>query len=203
MRFFRTIGRITSAFKKIRATPDFHSRAWARFDYPWLVFKGTSLRASSTHEMLFDTNWLGVPSNLFSAIDFCDCVAVNLAAFAGAFGGFVAAVRSIRKTDNPPVDAVRISGGNPPPSEQRNTMRKFFLVVTLVSLSAVTGAIAEQTPQKPRSGTPEEQRACAHDVQRHCRTVMNEDDLTVLACLQHNRPKLTVACNQVLVNHGQ
>jgi hypothetical protein len=32
---------------------------------------------------------------------------------------------------------------------------------------------------------------------------MNENDLTVLACLQQNRPKLTHACNQVLVNNGQ
>jgi hypothetical protein len=82
-------------------------------------------------------------------------------------------------------------------------MRKFFLVVTVLSLSASTAAIAEQTPQKERSGTPEEQKACGRDVQRHCRSVMNEDDLRVLACLQQHRPKLTAACNQVLVNHGQ
>jgi hypothetical protein len=79
-------------------------------------------------------------------------------------------------------------------------MRKFFLVVTLLSLS--TGAIAQQQQQQ-RSGTPEEQKACAHDVQKFCRAVMSESDLTVLACLQTNRPKLTQACNQVLVNHGQ
>ena len=82
-------------------------------------------------------------------------------------------------------------------------MRSFFLVVTLLSLSASTGAIAEPTPSQQRSGTPEEQRACAHDVQKYCRPVMNQDDLTVLACLQQNRPKLTMACNQVLVSHGQ
>ena len=83
-------------------------------------------------------------------------------------------------------------------------MRKFFLVVTLLSLSAPTGAIAEPTPpQQQRSGTPEEQKACAHDVQKFCRSVMNDDDLTVLACLQQVRPKLTVACNKVLVDHGQ
>ena len=81
-------------------------------------------------------------------------------------------------------------------------MRK-FLVITLLSLSASTAAIAETTPAKQRSGTPEEQKACSRDVQRHCRSVMNEDDLTVLACLQQNRPKLSPACNQVLVSHGQ
>jgi hypothetical protein len=42
-----------------------------------------------------------VHSNLFCAIEFCNCAAVNLAAFPGAFGAFVAAVCSIRKTDNP------------------------------------------------------------------------------------------------------
>jgi hypothetical protein len=82
-------------------------------------------------------------------------------------------------------------------------MRKFFLVVTLLSLSASTGAIAEQQPPQQRSGTPEEQKACAHDVQKYCRSVMNESDMTVLACLQQNRPKLTHACNQVLVSNGQ
>ena len=82
-------------------------------------------------------------------------------------------------------------------------MRKFFLVVTLLSLSASTGAIAEQTPPQQRSGTPEEQKACARDVQKYCRPVMDQGDFTILACLQQNRPKLTMACDQVLVDHGQ
>lgn len=83
-------------------------------------------------------------------------------------------------------------------------MRKFFLVISLLSLSASTGAIAQQQQQQQqRSGTPDEQKACSRDVQRHCRSVMNEPDLTVLSCLQENRPKLTPACNQVLVSHGQ
>lgn len=81
-------------------------------------------------------------------------------------------------------------------------MRKFFLVISMLSLSASTGAIAQQQQQQ-RSGTADEQKACSRDVQRHCRSVMNEPDLTVLACLQENRPKLTPACNQVLVSHGQ
>ena len=80
-------------------------------------------------------------------------------------------------------------------------MRKLFLVVTL--LSASTAVFAEPTPPQQRAGTPEEQKACSRDVQKFCRSVMNENDLTVLACLQQNRPKLTNACNRVLVNHGQ
>ena len=80
-------------------------------------------------------------------------------------------------------------------------MRKFFLVAAaLLSLSVSGAALAQQ---QQRSGTPEEQKACAHDVQKYCRAVMNEPDLTVLSCLQQNRSKLTHACNQVLVSHGQ
>lgn len=81
-------------------------------------------------------------------------------------------------------------------------MRKFSLALILLSLSVSTGAIAETPPQQ-RSGTPEEQAACSRDVQRYCRPVIDQGDFTILACLQEHRPKLTVACNQVLKNHGQ
>jgi hypothetical protein len=77
-------------------------------------------------------------------------------------------------------------------------MRKFFLALTLLSLSVSTGAIAQQ-----RSGTPDEQKACSRDVQRHCRAVMDQGDLVVLSCLQQNRPKISPACDQVLKDHGQ
>ena len=77
-------------------------------------------------------------------------------------------------------------------------MRKFFLALTLLSLSVSTGAVAQQ-----RSGTPEEQKACSRDVQRHCRAVMDQGDLVVLSCLQQNRPKISQACDQVLKDHGQ
>jgi hypothetical protein len=40
-------------------------------------------------------------------------------------------------------------------------------------------------------------------VQRHCRAVMDQGDLTVLACLKENREKLSAACVQVLKSHGQ
>jgi hypothetical protein len=80
-------------------------------------------------------------------------------------------------------------------------MHKFFLAFLLLSLSVSTGAIAQQ--QQQRSGTPEEQKACSRDVQRFCRPVIDQGDLTILGCLQENRPKLTPACNQVLKTHGQ
>ena len=79
-------------------------------------------------------------------------------------------------------------------------MRKSFFVAALLALSVSAGAVAQQ---QQHGGTPEEQKACAHDVQKFCRAVMNDADLTVLNCLQQNRAKLTKACDQVLVSHGQ
>ena len=79
-------------------------------------------------------------------------------------------------------------------------MRKTFFVAALLSLSVTAGAVAQQ---QQHGGTPEEQKACAHDVQKYCRTVMNDSDLVVLNCLQQNRPKLTKACDKVLTDHGQ
>jgi hypothetical protein len=78
-------------------------------------------------------------------------------------------------------------------------MHKLFLAFLLLSVSASTSAIAQQQ----RSGTPEEQKACARDVQRFCRKLINESDFTILACLQENRAKISEACNQVLKNNGQ
>ena len=78
-------------------------------------------------------------------------------------------------------------------------MRKSLLVFSLL-LSAVS---SDAFAQPDRSGTPEEQKACARDVQRFCRPVIDQGDFTILACLQQHRPKLTAACNQVLKNHGQ
>jgi hypothetical protein len=79
-------------------------------------------------------------------------------------------------------------------------MRKTFFVAALLSLSVTAGAMAQQ---QQHGGTPEEQKACAHDVQKYCRTVMNDSDLIVLSCLQQNREKLTKSCDKVLKDHGQ
>ena len=78
-------------------------------------------------------------------------------------------------------------------------MRKTLLALTLLSLS--TAAFAQAQAQ--RSGTPEEQKACTRDVQRHCRHVIDQGDFTILACLKENRTKISEACDQVLKTHGQ
>jgi hypothetical protein len=77
-----------------------------------------------------------------------------------------------------------------------NTMHKYFLALTLLSVPASTGALAH-------SGTDQDEKACAPDVQRFCRKLMDQGDLTILACLKDNRPKLSRACRYVLVSHGQ
>lgn len=77
-------------------------------------------------------------------------------------------------------------------------MRKNLLALILLSVSVSTGAFAQQ-----RSGTPEEQKACTRDVQRHCRSVIDQGDLVILSCLQQNRAKISPACDQVLKSHGQ
>jgi hypothetical protein len=75
-------------------------------------------------------------------------------------------------------------------------MRKHLLALTLLSLS--TAAVAQG-----QRGTPEEQRACTRDVQRFCRHVIDQGDLTILACLKENRAKISEACGKVLRTHGQ
>lgn len=78
-------------------------------------------------------------------------------------------------------------------------MRKFLLALTLLSIAASSEAFAQQQ----RGGTAEEQKACTRDVQKFCRSVIDQGDFTILACLKENRPKISAACNQVLKNNGQ
>ena len=78
-------------------------------------------------------------------------------------------------------------------------MRKSLLALTLLSITVSSNAFAQQQ----RSGTAEEQKACTRDVQKFCRPVIDQGDLTILACLKENRSKISTACNQVLKNNGQ
>jgi hypothetical protein len=79
-------------------------------------------------------------------------------------------------------------------------MRKFLLALTLLSLSASSGAFAQQ---QQRGGTAEEQKACTRDVQKFCRPVIDQGDFTILACLKEHRSKISAACDQVLKSNGQ
>jgi hypothetical protein len=78
-------------------------------------------------------------------------------------------------------------------------MRKYLLPLALSSLAFSTASYADNGGR----GTPEEQKACTRDVQKHCRAVIDQGDFTVLACLKENRAKISAACDQVLKTHGQ
>ncbi|WFU81492.1 hypothetical protein QA645_01735 [Bradyrhizobium sp. CIAT3101] len=73
-------------------------------------------------------------------------------------------------------------------------MTRFLFIVSLVLCAS--GASAQQQQQPGHD-------ACARDVTRHCRAVMNNGDSAVLACLKQNRTKLSKACDKVLTDHGQ
>jgi hypothetical protein len=81
-------------------------------------------------------------------------------------------------------------------SEGGNTMRRFLMALLLLYVPASMSAFAH-------SGTDEEEKACTRDVQHFCRRLMDQGDLTILACLKENRPRLSPACRYVLVSHGQ
>jgi hypothetical protein len=79
-------------------------------------------------------------------------------------------------------------------------MVRFLFVVSLVlppilPLVMMTSAASAQTA--------EQDAACARDVARYCRAVMNDSDRVVLACLKQNRAKLSKACEKVLTDNGQ
>jgi ribosomal 50S subunit-associated protein YjgA (DUF615 family) len=52
-------------------------------------------------------------------------------------------------------------------------------------------------------GTEQEQRACAGNVQRYCRPILEQGDVAVLSCLQQYPEKLAVFCRKVLTDRGQ
>ncbi|MHB0772292.1 hypothetical protein [Bradyrhizobium sp. 5.13L] len=71
-------------------------------------------------------------------------------------------------------------------------MARFLFIVTL--LLCASPASAQQQPGHD---------ACARDVTRFCRAVMNNGDGAVLACLKQNRARLSKGCEKVLKDHGQ
>lgn len=72
-------------------------------------------------------------------------------------------------------------------------MTKFLCFIALLLIAANASA---QTTRR-------EHDACARDVVRLCRHVMNDGDQAVLACLKQHRRHLSRGCNKVLTEHGQ
>jgi hypothetical protein len=73
-------------------------------------------------------------------------------------------------------------------------MRKFVLALALVF--SAKAAFAQQAIQPQRSGAPQEQAAYNRDVQRHCRSVINQGDFAILGCLQQNRARISAAATR-------
>ncbi len=73
--------------------------------------------------------------------------------------------------------------------------RNFLFALLLLTTSPVLLA----SPASAQQGHD----ACARDVSRFCRAVMNADDMTVLACLKQHRTRLSKACDKVLTDNGQ
>ncbi len=66
--------------------------------------------------------------------------------------------------------------------------------VLLLSVVVVSRADAQD------SRTAQE-RACSHDVSRHCRRYLNEGDMAIYQCLQNNRERLSPACRRLVDGH--
>jgi Cysteine rich repeat len=75
-------------------------------------------------------------------------------------------------------------------------MTRFVLIAPLIVLASMAQVSAQQQQQPGHD-------ACARDVTRHCRAVMNDGDQAVLACLKQNRARISKGCDKVLVEHGQ
>ncbi|MDE2375687.1 cysteine rich repeat-containing protein [Bradyrhizobium sp.] len=69
-------------------------------------------------------------------------------------------------------------------------MTRFLFIIPLVLMAS--SASAQQGHD-----------ACARDVSRLCRAVMNDGDAAVLACLKQHRARLSKACEKTLTEHGQ
>jgi len=77
-----------------------------------------------------------------------------------------------------------------------------YLSVLLLSLVVLpTSVPAQQGRATGERGTPQQQRACQHDVLRHCRDVKDQDDFTIANCLRAHERQISPACRQLL-NEG-
>ena len=73
---------------------------------------------------------------------------------------------------------------------RRGAMNRIFLVLPLILWAAA--ASAQQGHD-----------ACARDVTRFCRAVINDGESVVLGCLKQHRGRLSRACEKVLTDNGQ
>jgi len=77
-----------------------------------------------------------------------------------------------------------------------------YLSALLLSLVLLPTGVSAQQGAGER-GTPQQQRACRHDVLRHCREVKDRDDFTIETCLRAHYSQISTACRQVLSGGGR
>jgi hypothetical protein len=78
-----------------------------------------------------------------------------------------------------------------------------FMMAGLFAALLLAPMTAQAQQKGPFRGTASEEKACRGDAHRHCRAVLDQGDMAVLACLQRQRGKLSRACQAVLGKHGQ
>jgi hypothetical protein len=89
-----------------------------------------------------------------------------------------------------------------------------MLVFAAAALLTAGGVVLAQLPPQPPpvanpligQGTEQERAACHPDVVKYCKELVKDDQsdvFAILSCLQTNRSRISVPCQQVLAGHGQ
>jgi hypothetical protein len=73
----------------------------------------------------------------------------------------------------------------------------------MIRILFVTSFVLLASAASAQQGREAGHQACARDVSRHCRAVMNDGDDAVLSCLKQYRGRLSRACDKVLTENGQ
>jgi hypothetical protein len=93
-------------------------------------------------------------------------------------------------------------------------MVRMFVFTAAALLTAGSVVLAQLPPQPPPvanpligQGSEQERAACHPDVMKYCRELVKDNDQAdvfgILSCLQTNRTRISVPCQQVLAGHGQ
>lgn len=77
---------------------------------------------------------------------------------------------------------------------RERAMIRYFGVAAIL----ITPAVAMAQNERERGD-----KACRADVQRLCKSVLEQGDMAILACLQTNRPRLSGTCTKFLQEVGQ
>jgi hypothetical protein len=81
-------------------------------------------------------------------------------------------------------------------------MRRTWFLLLALALAAEPAVAANPLG----NGTKEERQACAPEAVKFCKhelDVNSSDTDAILKCLQRNREKISVKCQDVLKSHGQ